>query len=252
MRKMNSAAMTGFLFCIAVILFGIATNGGISTIVNFLHLPSLLVTLGGAFFALMITSDSWSDYVSGLKGFAQAFQKTGNQAGQLMQHILDLSMVARKEGLLALEEQNASVENELLKKGIRLIIDGADPELVRDILGNDLTRAEEKNAGRVRFWQDLGSYSPAWGMVGTLLGLINMMLSMGEDAGAIGAGMSLALITTLYGSVMANWVCIPIARRLEKKNVLENRQMELVIEGVLSIQAGENTSMIEEKLRTFV
>ena len=105
---------------------------------------------------------------------------------------------------------------------------------------------------QVKFWEDLGAYAPAWGMVGTLIGLINMMKTMGSDSSAIGAGMSLALITTLYGSILANWVCIPIARKLEKNSEAEYLEMEVIIEGVLSIQAGDNTRIIKEKLKAIL
>ena len=96
------------------------------------------------------------------------------------------------------------------------------------------------------------AYAPAWGMVGTLIGLINMMKTMGSDSSAIGAGMSLALITTLYGSIIANWVCIPIARKLEKNSEAEYLEKEVIIEGILSIQAGDNTRIINEKLKAIL
>ena len=127
-----------------------------------------------------------------------------------------------------------------------------DPELVKDILENELLHKEVRDKKRVQFWQDLGAYGPAWGMLGTLLGLINMMKSMGSNVDTIGSGMSLALITTLYGSMLANWICIPIGRKLEKCNNEELLIMEVVTEGVLSIQAGENTRIIREKIRSVI
>ena len=135
---------------------------------------------------------------------------------------------------------------------ITLIVDGSDPELVRDIMESEMFHKEERNRKNINFWQDMGSYGPAWGMLGTLLGLINMMKSMGTDVSAIGSGMSLALITTLYGSMLANWICIPIARKLEKCNSEEMLIMEVCTEGVLSIQAGENTRIIREKIRSVI
>lgn len=131
-------------------------------------------------------------------------------------------------------------------------MEGTDPELVRDILENELYHKDEKDRKRVRFWNDLGACAPAWGMIGTLLGLINMMRSMGSDSGAIGSGMALALITTLYGSLITNWVCIPIARKLQKSSEQEALVMEVIIEGVLSIQAGENPRIIKEKFKSIL
>lgn len=252
MKKTNMIATIGFWLMFCSIILGIATNGGLSTLMNFIHLPSFLVTCGGAFFAVMASADSWEDYWDGLKSILIAYQKTGEKADQMSLQILELSDVARKEGLLSLEEKSQEIENEFLEKGIRLIVDGTDPELVRDILENELLHKEERDKKRVRFWQDMGSYGPAWGMLGTLLGLINMMRAMGSDASAIGAGMSLALITTLYGSVLANWICIPTARKLEKSSAEETLVMEIAIEGVLSIQAGENSRIIKEKMKSIM
>ena len=252
MKRTNIIATAGFWLMLGAIVFGIATNGGLSTIMNFIHLPSMIVTFGGAFFAVMATADSLEDYVDGLHGIIVAYRRVEVKTEQMSQQILELSDVARKEGLLSLEEKSNEIENEFLEKGIRLIVDGTDPELVRDILENELSHKEERDKKRVRFWQDIGSYGPAWGMLGTLLGLVNMMRALGTDMGAIGEGMSLALITTLYGSVLANWICIPTARKLEKSSAEEILAMEIAVEGVLSIQAGENSRIIKEKIRSIM
>ncbi len=252
MTNKNVVALIGFLLCFMAIIFGIATNGGLRTILNFIHIPSLIVTLGGSVFAVMITADSLDDYLDGFKSFLSAFQKPPTLPEEMSTKILALSDVSRKEGLLSLEEHIQEIEENFLTKGLNLIIDGTEPDLVKDILENELSHKERRDKKRVRFWQDLGACAPAWGMVGTLLGLINMMRSMGTDASAIGAGMSLALITTLYGSIIANWICIPITRKLEKNSEQESLVMEVIIEGVLSIQAGENPRIIKEKLQSIL
>lgn len=250
--RLNKASITGFIFCFVAILFGIATNGGIKTIINFLHLPSLIVTLGGTLFAVMITSDSFEDFIIGVKGFPYAFTRSMANVSDIITSIYDLSEVARREGLLALEEKAVQLSDPFLQKGIRLIVDGSDPELTKDILESEMNHKYENAKKQIQFWKDLGSYAPAWGMVGTLLGLINMMKAMGDDPSAIGTGMSLALITTLYGSIIANWICIPIARRLSKKSDNEFLVNEIIIEGVLSIQAGDNPRIIKEKIKALI
>ena len=151
-----------------------------------------------------------------------------------------------------MEEEGSQLTDRFLAKGISLVVDGSEPDLIRDIMEMEMTHKYDNDKKQIRFWQDLGAYAPAWGMVGTLIGLINMMKTMGSDSSAIGAGMSLALITTLYGSIIANWICIPISRKLEKKSDAEYLVKEIVIEGVLSIQAGENTRIIKEKIRAIV
>ena len=250
--KLNKAGLTGFMMCFAAIIFGIATNGGIKTIVNFLHIPSFIVTTGGALFAVMTTSDSFEDFVYGIKGFRAAFNQKGTGINEIIDNILEMSDTARREGLLSLEEKAKTISQSFLSKCISLMVDGSDAELIRDILEAELSHKYEREKKQVKFWEDFGAYAPAWGMVGTLIGLINMMKTMGSDSSAIGAGMSLALITTLYGSIIANWVCIPIARKLEKNSEAEYLEMEVIIEGILSIQAGDNTRIINEKLKAIL
>lgn len=252
MKSINKAGVSGFLLCFTAILFGVASNGGIGAVIKYLHLPSFFVTVGGALFAVLSTADSFTDFIFGLKGFGAAYQKPKYSQEEISEEIVQYSETARREGLLALEELSLHTENEFMKKGLALIVDGADPELVKGIMETEMYHIEERDKMRVKFWQDFGSYAPAWGMVGTLLGLINMMRSMGTDASAIGAGMSLALITTLYGSVVANWICIPIARKLEKRSDQDDMIMEIIVEGVLSIQAGDNSRIIKEKLRAIM
>ncbi len=252
MKKLNHAGIMGFCLCFSAIIFGIATNGGIGTITNFIHIPSLIVTLGGSLFAVLATADSLKDYLDGLGSIFYAYRSSEVTTEYACEQLIQMADLARREGLLSLEEYASSIEDTFLSKGIRLIVDGSDPELVKDIMENELIHKAERDKKRIRFWSDLGAYAPAWGMVGTLLGLINMMKVMGTDPGGIGAGMSLALITTLYGSVVANWICIPVAGKLEKKSGQEQLVMEVTIEGVLSIQAGENTRIIKEKMRAIL
>lgn len=250
--RINRAGMTGFMMCFMAIIFGVATNGGIQTIVNFIHLPSFIVTVGGALFAVLITADSFGDFSLGIKGFGYALFGGVTDIEAITVSLYEMSDLARKEGLLALEEMGSQLSDNFLAKGISLVVDGSDPELIRDIMEMEMTHKYDNDKKQIRFWQDLGAYAPAWGMVGTLIGLINMMKTMGSDSSAIGAGMSLALITTLYGSIIANWICIPISRKLEKKSDAEYLVREIIIEGVLSIQAGENTRIIKEKIKAII
>jgi chemotaxis protein MotA len=138
-----------------------------------------------------------------------------------------------------------------MKKGILLIVDGTDPDLVRGILETELVSIEERHKSKISFWEDLGAMGPAWGMIGTLIGLVNMLYEM-DDPSSIGPSMAVALITTLYGSLLANWICTPVATKLKLNNANEITMKEIAIEGLLSIQAGENPRVIEEKLKSFL
>ncbi len=134
MKKLNGSVVVGFVCCFGMIISGIASNGGLKTILNFVHFPSMLVTFGGSFCAVMMTVDSFRDYMDGLRSIRKAFSKQQTNLDEIGEHIFELSIIARKEGLLSLEEQLQNYQNEFFKKGIRLTIDGTNPELIKDLL----------------------------------------------------------------------------------------------------------------------
>ncbi len=248
---MDIASLAGLVVCIAMVVFGIAQGDeGIAGILGFLDAPSACITFGGAF-AAVLTSNHLADFINGLKSFTISLKLPKVNEAETIKHIIELSNVARKEGLLALEEAANDLEDPFLKKGILLIVDGTDPELVRAIMETELTCMETRHKKNIKFWADLASMGPAWGMIGTLIGLINMLKKL-DDPSAIGPNMAVALITTLYGSMLANWVCTPVAEKLGVDNNAEVAMEEVVIEGLLSIQAGENPRVIEEKLKSFL
>ncbi|MBO5166945.1 MAG: motility protein A [Lachnospiraceae bacterium] len=247
---MDIASILGIVICFAMILLGIATSGGLEAIPSYIDVPSIFITFGGAFSAVL-ASNSLKGFVSGLKSFSLILKVPQNNTSEMIQNIIELSNVARKEGLLSLEEAAGDLEDPFLKKGILLIVDGTDPELVRAIMETELVSMDSRHKARIGFWENVGSMGPAWGMIGTLIGLVNMLNNM-SDPDAIGPGMATALITTLYGSLLANWICAPVANKLKAHNEMETMQKEIMIEGLLSIQAGENPRVIEEKLKSFV
>lgn len=230
--------------------YGIITSAGIGNVGRYIDVASAIITFGGAFFAVM-ASTSMKEYVAGLKSFTLVFKAPVLDARSMIQKIIDLSNIARKEGLLSLEEAAGDLDDEFMKKGILLIVDGTDPDLVRGILETELISIESRHKGKISFWDDLGAMGPAWGMIGTLIGLVNMLYEM-DDPSALGPNMAVALITTLYGSLLANWICTPVAGKLKANNSEEIMMKEIMIEGLLSIQAGENPRVIEEKLKSFL
>ena len=179
------------------------------------------------------------------------FKAPALNTGEMIQKIIELSNIARKEGLLSLEEAASDMEEPFLKKGILLIVDGTDPDLVRGIMETELVSTEGRHKTRIGFWETWASMGPAWGMIGTLVGLVDMLYHM-QDTAALGPAMAVALITTLYGSLLANWICLPVAAKLKADNEAEMMMKEVMIEGLLSIQAGENPRVIEEKLKSFL
>lgn len=247
---MDLASILGLLLCLAMFVYGIIDNAGIQNIDRYLDLPSAIITFGGAFFAIL-AANTLKDYTDGLKSFLLVFKAPVMDVKGMIQKIIDLSNVARKEGLLSLEEAAGNLDDEFMKKGILLIVDGTDPELVRGIMETELISIEGRHKKKISFWEDLAAMGPAWGMIGTLVGLVNMLYEM-DDPSSIGPSMAVALITTLYGSILANWICTPVANKLKVNNASEIMMKEIMIEGLLSIQAGENPRVIEEKLKSFL
>ena len=190
----------GLVVCLALVIFGILYGNDVSAIINFLDAPSALITFGGAF-CCVLASNTISDFLAGMKSIKLIFKTSDVNTPEVIKKIIDLSNVARKEGLLSLEEAAGDLDDAFLKKGILLIVDGTDPELVRGIMETEMVSIDERHKSKINFWGDLGAMGPAWGMIGTLVGLVNMLQNM-DDPGAIGPAMAVALLTTLYGSML--------------------------------------------------
>jgi len=244
------ASLLGVILGIGMVLFGIIQNGGVPALLNFLDAPSAIITIGGSLSAVLC-SNKLSGFIAGIKSFALPFKEKSVDPGETINKIIELSNVSRKEGLLALEEAAGSIDDEFLKKGIMLVVDGTDAELVRGILETELVNLDTRHKSTIGFFDNWAALAPAWGMIGTLLGLVNMLKNL-SDTASIGPNMAVALLTTLYGSLIANWICVPISNKLKLQNNDEYQLREIIIEGLLSIQAGENPRVIEEKLKSFL
>uniref|UniRef100_UPI004055E5AE motility protein A n=1 Tax=Acetatifactor sp. TaxID=1872090 RepID=UPI004055E5AE len=247
---MDIASLLGIILGFVMLVIGIITNAGVGGVGEYLDPASAIITFGGAF-SSTLASVSLQNFIDGLKSFVLIFKAQTQDTAEMIRKIIDLSNIARKEGLLSLEEAAGDLEEEFLKKGILLIVDGTDPELVRAIMETELVSIEGRHKEVIGFWDTLGSMGPAWGMIGTLVGLVDMLYHM-DDPSTLGPAMAVALITTLYGSLLANWICIPVSNKLKADNAAETMQKEVMIEGLLSIQAGENPRVIEEKLKSFL
>lgn len=248
---MDLATIVGLVVCFVLVIMGIVSGDqGFAALKNFIDLQSALITFGGAFCSVL-AQYTIPDFVGSLKAMSKAFKQSKNDDAGTIKSIIELSNIARKEGLLALEEAANNLEDQFMKKGILLIVDGTDPELVRAIMETEMMCIEERHKKVIGFYENVGAMGPAWGMIGTLVGLINMLQGL-DDIGSVGPNMAVALITTLYGSILANWVSAPIAGKLKYNNGMEIMLKEVMIEGLLSIQAGENPRVIEEKLKSFL
>ncbi|WP_442960134.1 MULTISPECIES: motility protein A [unclassified Pseudobutyrivibrio] len=251
MIALDIASLAGLVLGVVMVIFGIVSSGGVAAMANFIDVPSVIITIGGSLSSCM-ACNKMPDFIGGLKGITLAINepKVGSPADSISQ-IINLANISRKEGILALEEAANGIEDEFLKKGINLVVDGTDPELVRAILETDLDCMEDRHKVTINFWSKWGEMGPAWGMIGTLVGLVNMLKNL-EDASTIGPNMAVALLTTLYGSLIANWLTGPVGTKLGVNHSLEVMTKSITVEGLLSIQAGENPRVIEEKLKSFL
>ena len=244
---MDISTVLGLLLGVVFIIGGILTSGQID---SYIHIPSIIIVLGGTI-ASTLASFPLKNFLNTSRVIKKAFSYKETSPDEVIEEIINLANIARKEGLLALEEYAEELQDDFLQKGIMLIVDGTDPELVRNILETELTFLEERHMDGQSIFETMGTYAPAFGMIGTLIGLINMLKDL-DDPSMIGPNMSVALVTTFYGSILANVVFLPLARKLKIRSKSEVLVKELTVEGLLSIQAGENPRIIEEKLKTFI
>jgi len=233
----------GFIcICISIFLGG--------TLDTFLHPISAFIVFGGTIAATIVSYPA-KMLKSLTVVFKNAFRKKEIDLNKEIDLIIKIANVARREGLLALEDAMDEIDNPFLKKGIMLIVDGADTELIKNVMQTEIYFIQERHTQGQAIVRSMATYAPAFGLIGTLIGLINMLKGL-EDPDALGAGMSTALITTFYGVLLANLVLSPIAKKLKTQSENEGLQKELLLEGLLSIQDGENPRIIRDKLVAFV
>ncbi|HPO51114.1 MAG TPA: motility protein A [Spirochaetota bacterium] len=229
---------------IAAILYG-----GFSLML-YVDIPSILITVGCSFMALMASS-KLKDVTAMGKFIGLCVSQPKSNISDIVKTLVTFSEKSRREGLLSLEDEIEALKDEFFKQGIRLVVDGTDPEVIKNILYSQLNGMETRHGAGIKLFDDWGKLAPAFGMVGTLYGLVGMLANMG-DPSAIGKGMAAALITTLYGAIMANGIFIPIKNKLEIRHNDEVAEKEIIVEGILSIQTGDNPRVVEEKLLAFV
>lgn len=243
---MDLTTLIGIIMALGLCLWGI----GPSKIGNFIDPQSLAIVIGGTV-AAVTASYPLRILLDVPKHISVLFRGKKYNIPKLVDQLVDLAMLARQSGLLALEEKAEEIKDPFLKQSVLMIVDASDPDKVRDMLEKQMDDMMARHDEAAGLYEKASSYAPAFGMIGTLIGLINMLRDL-SDFASIGPNMSTALITTFYGSVLANWICAPVASKLKSKNGEEMMVKEIEIEGLLSIQAGENPRVIEEKLKSFL
>ncbi|MCR4440967.1 MAG: MotA/TolQ/ExbB proton channel family protein [Peptococcaceae bacterium] len=244
---MDLATILGVFLGISLILAAILTQGSLLTFWSF---TSLLIVLGGIIAATLINYPL-SHIISVMKVVKVVFKGNSHRTDEVIKILVRYAEIARREGLLSLEEEVEESDDEFLKRGMRLVVDGADPELIKNILRTEILMLEERHKVGAGIFEAMGASAPAFGMLGTLMGLILMLKKINNPA-ALGPGMALALITTFYGSLLANLIFLPIAGKLKLRSSEEIIAKEIIIEGILSIQAGENPRVVAEKMKAYL
>lgn len=245
---MDIATIIGIIGGGACIVMSVLTSGG--TIGGIIDVPSLFMTIGGSFFSLFICAPL-STCLGMFKIMGRTMKVFDFGEKQIIQNMVALSEKARREGILALEDGLDDVEDSFMRSGLRLVVDGTDGQVIRAIMENEMNQCEARHMNWINIVTQWAGFAPGFGMMGTVVGLIGMLRNM-EDKSSIGPNMAVALITTLYGSMLANWILAPMAQKLLGQNTSEMKTKEMIIEGVLAIQAGENPRIMAQKLLTYL
>jgi chemotaxis protein MotA len=231
-----------------MVALGIITGG--TGLLTFVDIPSVFIVVLGSYFGVFtFTSISNSLGIFGTLGLA--FKIPDYNERGIITKLMGMSEKARREGLLALEEELEDLDDEFMKKGMRLVVDGTDAEIIRTLMETELSQIQERHVAKISIINMWGTLAPGLGMLGTVIGLIGMLKNL-DDKAALGPNMAVALITTLYGSIMANLVMIPMGGKLKSIDSREAVVKEMEIEGVLSIQAGDNPRILAMKLLSYL
>jgi chemotaxis protein MotA len=245
---MDLATLIGTIGGTVALVFCVITSGG--ALSGIFDVPSLIFVVGGSFFALFHGA-SIGQVLGMVKSIGRAYRSFDFASENIIKTLVSLSEKARREGILALEEGLEDVGDDFMKAGIRLVVDGTDGNVIRTIMENEMSQCEGRHMNVVSMLNFWGSVGPGFGMMGTVIGLIGMLRNL-EDKSSLGPNMAVALITTLYGSLLVNWMFSPWSQKLLRQNAAEMAVKEIIIEGVLSIQAGDNPRILAQKLLTYL
>jgi len=250
MKKRDILTPIGITLGFIMIILAIMTNGGTEEAASFIDIAGLFIVIGGLIGSMLITFNLDQIKLTG-KILKEVMYKNNLQLPQLIQLFIRLSERARREGILALENEIEEIDDPFIKKGIHLVVDGIEPEVIKDIMEAEITAMEDRHYRGRALVEKAGEYAPSWGMIGTLIGLV-LMLNRLSDPETLGPSMAIALLTTLYGTVLANLVFLPMASKLEAKTEEEVFMKQIIIEGIIGVQSGQNPRVLEEKLGAFL
>lgn len=250
MKKFDALTLIGMVTGLVLMTIAIIIGGSLAGAKIFFSVSSLLTTVGGLIASLLVNFNG-SELKQTIGAVKNAFYQESVDISELVENFINLSTMARREGLLALDNKVEELEDPFIKKGILLTVDGLEAEVIREILMAEIVAIEEREKVGKSVLDKAGEMAPAWGMIGTLIGLVLMLQSL-DDASTIGPAMALALITTFYGAVLANLFFIPLSGKLANRTEYNIYIKQIMIEGILGVQSGQNPKLLREKLEVFM
>lgn len=244
---MDFATLFGMVGALGLISYSILTGDGAGT---FLNVPSLVIVVGGTIGATFVCFP-----MKTVLGVVSVLRKTilpdGSENAEIITGLEDLSRRARKEGLLSLQAAAEEIKDDFFRKGLVLVVDGQEADTIETILGTEVASIRGRHNVGADLFKAMGTYAPAFGMIGTIIGLIQMLQTM-NDPSSIGPSMAVALVTTFYGALLSNVIFLPLAVKLEHRSKVEVAQKKLILEGLLSIHAGDNPRILVQRLGAYV
>ncbi len=244
---MDIASLIGLMGGLGIVILAAVMGGSLGGLID---IPSVLITGGGSYLCLYLTYPM--SYAVGIFSvMGRVFKTFDFGEAAIVQKLVSFSEKARREGILALEEEIQDLDDDFMRNGLRLVVDGTDGEVIRALMENEINQMEGRHNSWISLVNAWATLAPGFGMLGTVMGLIGMLSNL-ADKSSLGPNMAVALVTTLYGSMMQNWLFVPISTKLSYQNGLEAKAREMVLEGVLSIQAGDNPRILAQKLMTYL
>ncbi|MBA4366039.1 MAG: motility protein A [Desulfobacterium sp.] len=244
---MDIATLLGTISAFGLVILAIYMGGGI---LLFIDAPSLMIVVGGTLGATMINYPI-RDVLGALGVVKNVFFTNPLPIGEVAGKFVTFAGKARREGILSLESDLQFIPDDFFKKGLQLSVDGIEPQSIQEIMETEIDFLRERHQLGAEIFTTMGSFAPALGMVGTLIGLVQMLQSM-DDPNSIGPAMAVALLTTFYGSILANLVFMPVAGKLRTRSKEEILIKEMIVQGVISLSRGDNPRLLEQKLLSFL
>jgi chemotaxis protein MotA len=244
---MDLGTLLGIVSGFGLVIIAMSMGGGFGAFVN---APSLMIVCGGTMGATLINYPI-SDILRVIKVAKNAFFSEKIKTKKIIETLIEMSKISRRDGILGLEKTLKDIKDPFFVKGMTLMIDGIEPTKLSELLDTEVEYIEERHRLGAEIFMTMGNFAPAMGMVGTLIGLVKMLMDM-SDPSSIGPSMAVALLTTFYGVILANLIFLPISGKLKTRSAQELATKQLVMSGILSVQSGDNPRMLEQKLHSFV